>query len=73
MRGTDQRSENLFSYVDLEERIPAKHPLRLIREIVNDELHALDADFAAIYGHGGRSSIAPERLLRASLLQAFYW
>jgi transposase len=72
MRGSDATSGSLFSYVDLEERVPAKHPLRTIRAIVNDVLAALDAEFAALYEGTGRQSIAPERLLRASLLQAFY-
>jgi transposase len=72
MRGSDERSGDLFSYVDLEDRIPAKHPLRLIRRIVNEVLAALDGEFAKIYAEGGRPSIAPERLLRALLLQAFY-
>ena len=72
MRGSDARSGELFSYVDLEARVPSKHPLRVIREIANEALAELDADFAALYSGLGRSSIAPERLLRASLLQAFY-
>src|SRR6201990_2207379 len=72
MRGSDERSGELFSYVDLEERVPAKHPLRLIRRIVNEVLIALDSEFAKIYAAGGRPSIPPERLLRALLLQAFY-
>ena len=72
MRGSDVVSGSLFSYVDLEDRIPAKHPLRLIREIVNEVLLALDADFSAMYADFGRASIPPERLLRGSLLQAFY-
>jgi transposase len=72
MRGSDVVSGSLFSYVDLEDRVPAKHPLRLIREIVNEVLLALDADFSAMYADSGRSSIPPERLLRGSLLQAFY-
>src|SRR5262245_27731524 len=72
MRGSDASSGSLFSYVDLEERIPAKHPLRTIRGIVNDVLTSLDAEFERLYEGTGRSSIAPERLLRASLLQAFY-
>ena len=72
MRGSDERSSELFSYVDLEDRIAAKHPLRLIRTIVNEVLTTLNAEFAALYAGGGRPSIAPERLLRASLLQAFY-
>jgi transposase len=72
MRGSDARSGELFSYVDLEERVPAKHPLRVIRRIVNDVLTLLDVEFAALYAAGGRPSIAPERLLRALLLQVFY-
>ncbi len=72
MRGTDERSGSLFSYVDLEERIPKSHPLRAIREIANAALSELSADFAALYAPLGRPSIAPEKLLRASLLQAFY-
>jgi transposase len=72
MRGSDATSGSLFSYVDVEERIPATHPLRTIRSIVNDVLAGLDAEFEALYQGTGRQSIAPERLLRASLLQAFY-
>ena len=72
MRGSDARSGSLFSYVDLESRVPVKHPLRVIKGIVDDVLVALDADFARLYEGTGRQSIAPERLLRASLLQAFY-
>ena len=69
MRGSDRTSGSFFSYVDIEERIPARRPLRAIREIVNGALAALDAEFEALYEGTGRSSIAPERLLRASLLQ----
>lgn len=72
MRGSDLRSGELFSYIDLEERVPAKHPLRKIRQIVNDVLQGLDSEFARLYAVDGRPSIPPERLLRASLLQAFY-
>jgi transposase len=72
MRGTDGRSGELFSYVDLEKRVPGKHPLRLVRKVVNDVLAALDGEFAKAYAQGGRPSIPPERLLRALLLQAFY-
>ena len=72
MRGSDTRTVELFSYVDLEDRVPTKHPLRVIRRIVNDVLLALDAEFEKIYAATGRPSIAPERLLRALLLQAFY-
>ena len=72
MRGGDERCEGLFSYVDLEARVPADHPLRAIRVLVDEALDALSADFARLYSHTGRPSIAPERLLRALLLQAFY-
>jgi len=72
MRGTDERSGSLFSYVDLEARVPKDHPLRAIRGIANGALSDLSADFAAMYAPLGRPSIAPEKLLRASLLQAFY-
>src|SRR4249919_1639892 len=72
MRGSDQTSGSLFSYVDLEERIPARHPLRTIREIANEVLASLDAAFETLYEGTGRQSIAPERLLRATLLQAFF-
>ncbi len=72
MRGSDVVSGSLFSYVDLEDRIPARHPLRLVRGIVNEVLLALDADFSAMYADFGRPSIPPEKLLRGSLLQAFY-
>ena len=69
MRGTDERSGSLFSYVDLETRVPKDHPLR---EIANGALSDLSADFEAMYAPLGRPSIPPEKLLRASLLQAFY-
>jgi transposase len=63
----------LFSYVDLEARVRADHPLRTIREIANAALADLTGEFAALYPPRlGRPSIAPERLLRATLLQAFY-
>ena len=72
MRGVDETSGSLFSYVDLEERIPARHPLRKIRQVVNDALASLDADFEALYIDFGRPSIPPERLIRASLLQILF-
>jgi transposase len=73
MRGSDERAGSLFSYVDLEERVRRDHPLRPIREIANAALLGLSEDFAALYPPRlGRPSIAPERLLRAMLLQAFY-
>ena len=69
MRGSDQVTGSLFSYFDLEERVPARHPLGKIRAVVNDALRSLDADFDWLYAGEGRPSIAPERLIRASLLQ----
>lgn len=72
MRGVDDTSGSLFSYVNLEERIPARHPLRKIRQVVNEALANLDADFAALYTDFGRPSIAPERLIRASMLQILF-
>jgi transposase len=72
MRGTDKRTGDLFSYVDLEKRVRADHPLRRIREFAAAALAALSSDFAALYSGMGRPSIAPEMLLRAMLLQAFY-
>ena len=65
MRGTDETTGSLFSYVDLEERIPARHPLRKVRQIVNEALASLDAEFDRLYAAEGRPSIAPERLARA--------
>jgi transposase len=72
MRGGDGRSGELFSYVDLEARVRADHPLRAIRAIVNEALLALEREFAALYAPLGRPSIPPEKLLRAMLCQAFY-
>ena len=72
MRGDDNRTGALFSYVDLEARIRRDHPLRAIRAIVNEALSALEREFAALYSPIGRPSIPPEKLLRAMLLQAFY-
>ncbi|MEK1891401.1 MAG: IS5 family transposase [Phyllobacterium sp.] len=72
MRGGDDRTGELFSYVDLEARVRRDHPLRAIRAIVNEALSALEREFAALYSPIGRPSIPPEKLLRAMLLQAFY-
>ena len=72
MRGGDSRSGELFSYVDLEARVRRDHPLRAIREIANAALETLSGDFTVLYSGLGRPSIAPERLLQAMLLQAFY-
>jgi transposase len=72
MRGADDRSEGLFSYVSCEARVPAEHPLRAIRAIVDEALEVLSPEFEVLYARVGRPSIPPEKLLRALLLQAFY-
>lgn len=72
MRGSDERSGSLFSYVDLESRVPASHPLRVIRRISDEVLAGMSGAFDAAYAPLGRPSIPPERLMRALLLQAFY-
>src|ERR1700709_2844516 len=73
MRGSDQRSGALLSYVDLETRVRRDHPLRAVRQIVDEALAVLNKELSALYAARlGRPSIAPEMLLRAMLLQAFY-
>ena len=72
MRGSDERSEGLFSYVSCEARVPANHPLRPIRAIVDEALEVMSPAFEGLYSTIGRPSIPPEKLLRALLLQAFY-
>jgi len=73
LRGSDTRCGSLFSYVDLGSQVLGDHPLRSIWEIANAALTALSDDIAALYPPRlGRLSVAPERLLRAMLLQAFY-
>src|SRR5947208_13408422 len=73
MRGDDQQLQTgMFSYVALEERIPADHPLRGVRKLVDLVLAGMSKDFDGLYSQVGRPSIAPERLLRALLLQVFY-
>src|SRR5438876_963400 len=72
MRGDDTQPASLFSYIQLEERIPADHPLRVIRTLIDPMLVALSPRFDALYSPQGRRSIAPEKLLRALLLQVLY-
>jgi len=72
MRGQRERSGSLFSYVSIEERIPASHPLRRIRKLADQALDRLNPTFCELYGSEGRPSVPPEQLLLASLLQAFY-
>ena len=72
MRGTDKISGSLFSYVDIEDRIPARHPLRQLKRIVGEALASLDAEFDRLYAAEGRPSIVPKRLMRASLIQILF-
>jgi len=72
MRGADITQSALFSYRTLEDRIPQAHPLRKPRAIVAEILASMDAELDALYADTGRESIAPERLLRASLIQTLF-
>jgi transposase len=72
MRGADRDQTELFSYVSLESRIPANHPLRPIRKMTNAALQSLSSELEALYAPEGRPSIPPERLLRALLIQVLY-
>jgi transposase len=72
MRGDDRQQPDLFLYGTLEQRIPEKHPLRPVRAMIDAALEALSSRFDEMYSKNGRPSIAPEKLLRALLLQALY-
>jgi transposase len=72
MRGDDLQQPAMFSYVSPEQRVPAEHPLRLIRQMVDEVLKSLSRRFDRLYSHTGRPSIPPEKLLRALLLQVLY-
>ena len=72
MRGDDQPPDSMFSYVSPEQRVPRDHPLRPIRQLVDDILREMSREFDQLYAKVGRPSIPPERLLRAQLLQIFY-
>ena len=72
MRGADLQTGSLFSYLSPDALVPRDHPPRAIRPVVNAALERLSPDFARLCAPTGRESIAPERLLRALLLQAFY-
>ena len=72
MRGGDRQQAGMFSYVSPEQRIPAEHPLRPIRAMTDEVLRQLSPRFARLYAKTGRPSIAPEKLLRALLLQVLY-
>lgn len=72
MRGSDEQTGAMFSYLSPDALVPSDHPLRAIRPLVNAALERLSPEFSRLYAPGGRASIAPEKLLRALLLQAFY-
>ena len=72
MRSPDIQEVALYSYISPEQRVPADHPLRPIRAMVNAVLHTLSPEFNRIYSIYGRPSIPPERLLRCLLLQVLY-
>ena len=72
MRGADQQHSHVFSYVSPEERVRKDHPLRTIRDLVEEVLQQLSRRFDAMYAKVGRLSIPPEQLLRAQLLQVLY-
>lgn len=72
MRGDDRHDDHLFSYISLEQRVPADHPLRIMRQLTDAALARLSARFDAMYATVGRPSIPPEQLLRALVLQALY-
>ena len=72
MRGSDEQQPVLFSYRHIEDRIPADHPLRALRQLVDPILIELSPRFQRLYAANGRPSIPPEQLLRALLLQVFY-
>jgi len=72
MRGDDLQQGAVFSYISAEQRVPSDHPLRAIRRMTDEALKGLSAHFDTLYAAGGRPSIAPEKLVRALLLQALY-
>lgn len=72
MRGQDAQQAAMFSYLSPEQRVPADHPLRLIRDMADVALKAMSPLFAQMYSHTGRPSIPPEKLLRCLLLQVLY-
>jgi len=72
MRGDDEQQASVWSYIPLEQRVPADHPLQALRAMVDEVLRELSPQFNRLYAKVGRPSIAPERLLRALLLQVLY-
>lgn len=72
MRGADVDQAGLFSYVSMEQRVPATHPLRRVRALLDEALDSMSPAFDVVYAEGGRDSVAPERLVRALVLQVLY-
>src|SRR6266850_1227889 len=72
MRGKDEQQLDVFSYISPEQRVPQDHPLRPLRAMTDEALQQLRPRFNSLYAETGRPSIAPEKLLRALLLQALY-
>jgi transposase len=72
MRGADHQQSGMFSYISAEKRVPQDHPLRTIRAMLDAALRNMGPQFEAVYAKVGRPSIAPEKLLRALLLQVLY-
>ena len=72
MRGHDEQTAHMFSYLSPEQRVPADHPLRAVRALTDEALQTMSRRFASLYATTGRPSIPPEQLLRALLLQVLY-
>ena len=72
MRGRDEQTTHMFSYLSPEQRVPADHPLRAVRALTDEALQTMSRRFASLYATTGRPSIPPEQLLRALLLQVLY-
>ena len=72
MRGASSPQNSMFSYISLEDRVPASHPLRKLRSLVDVVLGTMSEDFDAVYSRVGRPSVPPERLLKALLLQILF-
>ena len=72
MRGHDEQTHHMFSYLSPEQRVPADHPLRAVRALTDHALKTMSRRFAGLYAKTGRPSIPPEQLLRALLLQVLY-
>ena len=72
MRGVDLQQGGMFSYISLEDRVPADNPPRAVRRLLDEALSSTSREFDRVYAEGSRASIAPERLVRALTLQILY-